>query len=144
MDAIVDRLGGRDELAGVVVAGGPSAERAPEGIELWNADDEQETRTTGRRKTSTVTIEGQAWAIRAGGGEAVVRAARARVFALTAEIEKMLRESLEGAQLYSESGAATCREAHITTQRLRQGAGADERIALVDFVITATVDLSLF
>lgn len=144
MDAIVDRLRGRDELVGVEVSGGPSADRGEEGIELWNADDEQEVRTTGRRKTSTVTIQGQAWAIRAGGGEDVVRATRARTFALTGEIEKMLRESLQGAQLYSESGTATCREAHITTQRLRQGADAEGRIALIDFVIVATVDLSLF
>jgi hypothetical protein len=143
MDAIVDRLRARDELEGVPIEGGPSAERGVEGIELWNADDEQETRTTGRRKMSSVSIQGQCWAIRAGSGEATVRAARDRAFALAAQIEKMLRESTQGMQINSEAGAATCREAHITTLRLRQGVAPSEQIATLDFVIVAKVELSL-
>ena len=145
MDAIVDRLRARDELAGVSVSSGPlAASREREGIELWNADAPETNRTTGRRKTEDVTIQGQAYAARDGSSEQVIRAARDRVFALVGEIAKMLRESEYGARLFSEAGSPTAREAYITNKMLRQGSNPDGVIVVVEFVISAKVDLNLF
>lgn len=145
LDALCDALRGRDELHGVQVTSGPlSGSREPEGIELWTADDEQETKTTGRRRESTITIEGQCYAIRPGSGETVIRDARDRAFVLAGQIETALRESLLGTKVADEAGDPTVREAYVTSLRLRQGANAEEHIALIDFTIVARRSLILY
>lgn len=141
MDAFVDMLLARDELQGVHVASAPTTEGATEGIELWNADDEQENKTTGRRKESTMTIEGQLWATVPGSGETVIRAARDRAFVIAGEMEKALRDSLSGVTVEHEDGEPTAREAYVTSLRLRQGVGPDGHIATIDFVIVGRKSL---
>lgn len=146
MDALIDRLTPRDELAGVSVTSGPlpAASRPPESIELWDADEDQETQTTGRRKNSTFTVNGAVMVETPGVGEEAIRRGRDRAFALLAEVEIALRESVAGTVVADGDGTPTARSAALSTLSLRQGANTEGVLMMLTFTIAAEKSLIVY
>lgn len=130
--ALADGLGDWPGLAGVQISSGYLGdETAKESIQLTGPDDiGQEWAALGRKsKDETITLEGFAWTVQPGAGETAIRAARARVIALAAEVELFLKSdpSLGGVVKWSAFKAAG----------LREGAHPDGRSAQLTFTVEA-------
>lgn len=90
--ALVDNLAKREGLAGVDIISAFNPDARNETIQFVECEFEQEWGSIGNlRREEKFTWHGFVACVKPGGGEDVIRATRARVFALFAELEAELR-----------------------------------------------------
>lgn len=94
MAALVDALLARPALAGVEVVSGPLGRfSALESIQLDSAQVPQDAAMLGNMKRrEDYTVFGGVWIVKPGAGEAVIREARDRAYALAGELERALKD----------------------------------------------------
>jgi hypothetical protein len=129
--AICDGLALRAGLAGVQIGSGPlgdSTER--ESIQFVGGNLAQEWGSIGKlEREESIELAGSVWVRKEGGGETVIREARARAFVLLAELEDFLRAD--------PSVGTAIRVGALARGVLDQGAGDGYRWVELEFLIQA-------
>lgn len=141
VNTLVDNLRAREGLVGVLITTawmGPESKN--EAIEFMEAEEEQEWGQLGnRRRETTFTWHGFVGCTRPGSGDDTARLARARVYALFAELEAELRDD---PMVHDETGAMTAdRVAQVLSGNLIQGVDPDGRWCQLTFAVRAKATL---
>lgn len=144
LDALVDLLQARPALTGLQITSAALNldHTEPESIQLIEVESEAGWAGMGRRtRDEAFTIKGALWVLRHDAGEAVVRGARDRAYALLDEVGACVHEDLRG----SPGGTpgvtiVTAQLARHTLKQLIHGDGG--RSEIVEFEIDVTARLT--
>lgn len=132
--ALKTQLEARSGLNGVVIATGPIPDLR-DSIELLGAEDTTDWAMLGNRRIEEEFIlSGAIYGYQTGGGEAAITAARSAVFAIFNELLSQLQSD--------PTVSGTVRLARVAGFTLDQGYGSEQRVAKIDFRITAQAYLT--
>ena len=136
-DALNTRFAASPTFASVKAYAAPAGDPLPlEMVELFGTDETQQWGALGnRRKTETYTVRGMIGAIlESGAGEDVADAARARVYAILAELEDQLRTD--------PNMAHTVYRSQLASANLTQGIADTGRWATLEITIDVYTELN--
>ena len=136
-DALNTRFAANPTFAEVKCYAAPAGDPLPlEMVELFGTDETQQWGALGnRRRTETYTVRGMVGAIlESGAGEDVADAARARVYAILAELEDQLRTD--------PNMAHTVYRSQLASANLTQGIADTGRWATLEITIDVYTELN--